>query len=190
MGVKSQTTQFDGLIRTAFPQPERISVCAAPACGSFARAVPMSSLGLAVTRTARSASAGSSLPTAPNPLPALTSREGRGPESQWIGEYKWQRLLVCCVRQSRNRSFWGCKEEGCLQKVQVKQNGRKLTTHRVLRMDPFLVYEKAESCFFFLFSHHFSKVGKKVQMCYTRSLKLMYICTYIWTCVYVYMHVD
>lgn len=40
--------------------------------------------------------------------------------------------------------FGGAKRKDVYK---AEQNGRKLTTHDVLRMDPFLVYEKAESCF-------------------------------------------
>lgn len=145
-----------------FPRPECISVCTAPAFGSCARTVPGSLLGHTVTGVGDSASAHPSLPTRLNPLPALRSREGWGAESQGVREHKWQRLLICHLCQSHNQSFWGCKEEGCLQKVQVEQNGRKLTTRRVLRMVPFLVYEKAESCYFLPFIlHDFFKSKKK-----------------------------
>lgn len=48
--------------------------------------------------------------------------------------------------------FGGAKRKDVFK---AEQNGSKLTTHDVLRMDPFLVYEKAESCFFFLFFAHF-----------------------------------
>lgn len=67
--------------------------------------------------------------------------------------------------QSHNQSFWGCKEEGYMQKAQAKQNGRKLTTHHVLR--PLWFMRKQKVGFFFLFCMIFSKVEKKMQMCYT-----------------------